>query len=190
MSVAELAQEIEFQKVLLLSLDDSVVDREQDEIETKSVILALESRLQTQKQVQRKPIASKSVTSIPMNFNTDTNISSLTFTSYFRSHNIIGIYNTGWSDLLLATSADDRFPLCYISTHSWGGNDIELHAKGEANSPIIATVNFHAFSSSSTIAILGPAVKGINNTVTEKITQEGFFTFSWSIRVSLVRLQA
>ncbi len=60
MSAEELAEEIEYQRVLLLSLDDNVVNREEAEMEIKAEIRGLERKLKALKQGQHNPIASTS----------------------------------------------------------------------------------------------------------------------------------
>ena len=60
MSAEELAEEIEYQRVLLQSLDDSVEDREQAEAEIAAEIKRLERRLKALRAGHHNPIISTS----------------------------------------------------------------------------------------------------------------------------------
>jgi hypothetical protein len=60
MSAEELAEEIEYQRVLLQSLDDSVEDREQAEAEIAAEIKRLERRLKALRAGHHNPIISAS----------------------------------------------------------------------------------------------------------------------------------
>ena len=60
MSAEEIADEIEYQRVLLLSLDDSVAGREQAEAAIKAEIQKLERQLKALRQGQHGSMASTS----------------------------------------------------------------------------------------------------------------------------------
>ena len=100
----------------------------------------------------------------------------LPFVPHFRSHSVIGIYKASYPHLLLANSSHDPNPIAYVSTHSWTRPHLELHRTGAQNSPVLATVEFHVFSSSTTISVPGASMS-------ESLEKEGIFTPAFSFQM-------
>lgn len=100
------------------------------------------------------------------------------FAPHFRAHDIIGIYQASYSDMMLALSATDASPLSYISTHAYSRPHLALHATASPSSAILATAEFQRFTGSATIVASSPA-----GPVAQPLQKDGFFGSAWVIYV-------